>query len=143
MMFETVLHFTPVAMGRPRVTVRGRHAHAYLPKKTKEYLDTCTTVLRSQWKQEPYAGPVAVYLIFVHPRPLRLGRKKDPDGRMWKTTKPDIDNLCMLAIDCIVQAGVIADDNQVVMLEARDFWGARGEKGSTTIEVVSCTNVLN
>ena len=40
MTFETVLHFTPVAMGRPKVTVRGRHAHAYLPKKTREYLDT-------------------------------------------------------------------------------------------------------
>jgi len=142
-MFETVLHFTPVAMGRPRVTVRGRHAHAYLPKKTKEYLDTCTTVLRSQWKQEPYEGPVAVYLVFVHPRPLRLRRKKDPDGRMWKATKPDLDNLCKLAIDCIVRAGVIADDNQVVLLEARDFWGARHEKGCTEIEVVSCGNMLS
>lgn len=143
MMFETVLHFTPVAMGRPRVTVRGRHAHAYLPKKTKEYLDTCTMVLRSQWKQEPYAGPVAVYLIFVHPRPLRLLRKRDPPGRIFKASKPDIDNLCKLAIDCIVKAGVIADDNQIVMLEARDFYGDRGEKGSTTIEVVSCSNVLD
>tara|TARA_R110000824_G_scaffold42788_3_gene125544 strand:- start:585 stop:1040 length:456 start_codon:yes stop_codon:yes gene_type:complete len=138
-MFETVLHFTPVAMGRPRVTVRGRQAHAYLPKKTKAYLDTCTAVLRSQWKEEPYAGPVAVYLIFVHPRPLRLLRKRDPAGRIFKASKPDLDNLTKMANDIIVRAGVIVDDNQIVLIEARDFYGDRGEKGKTEIEVVSCS----
>jgi len=142
MMFEAVLHFTPVAMGRPRVTVRGRQAHAYLPKKTKEYLDTCTAVLRSQWKEEPYAGPVAVYLIFVHPRPLRLLRKRDPAGRIFKASKPDLDNLTKMANDIIVRAGVIVDDNQIVLIEARDFYGDRGEKGKTEIEVMSCSNEL-
>ena len=142
MTFETVLHFIPVAMGRPKVTVRGRQPHAYLPKKTREYLDTCTTVLRSQWKSAPYTGPVAVYLVFVHPRPLRLRRKRDPDGRIWKTTKPDLDNLIKCAADILVRAGVLADDNQIVLIEARDFWGARHEKGKTEIEVVSCGNEL-
>ena len=136
--FHCVLAVDPMPMPRPKVTTRGKHPHAYMPKKAREYVDNCAVIMGAHWRQPPMEGPVAVYVTFVHKRPMRLGRRKDPPGRIWKDTRPDLDNLVKAILDSAQQsqAGVLADDGQVVLVEARDMYGAKGERGKIEIEIM-------
>ena len=125
-------------MPRPKVTTRGKHPHAYMPAKARQYIDNCATIMGAHWRRPPMEGPVAVYVTFIHKRPMRLCRKKDPSGRLWKDTRPDLDNLIKAILDAAQHpsAGVLGDDGQVVMLEARDMYGEKGERGKIEIEIM-------
>jgi len=136
MTFHCVLAVDPMPMPRPKVTTRGKHAHAYMPKKAREYIDNCATIMGAHWRQPPMEGPVAVYVTFVHARPVRLLRKRDPSGRIWKDTRPDIDNLVKAVLDAAQGAGVLGDDGQVVLVEARDMYGEKGERGKIELEIM-------
>ena len=54
-------------------------------------------------------------------------RKKDPQHRVWHSSKPDIDNVCKSALDSMVMAGIIRDDTQVVILTAKSVYAAKDE----------------
>lgn len=59
------------------------------------------------------AGPVMLECRFYLPRPLRFMRKRDPEGPMAHTNKPDLDNLYKSVQDAM--AGLLwRDDSQVV-----------------------------
>ena len=146
MTFHCVLAVDPMPMPRPKVTTRGKHAHAYMPKKARQYIDNCAVIMGAHWRQPPMEGPVAVYVTFVHKRPMRLNRRADPPGRLWRDRRPDIDNLIKASLDSAQGAGVIADDGQVVLVEARDMYGAKGERGKIEIEImpiVACALDVN
>lgn len=70
--------------------------------------------------------PVRVTVEAVGPRsksiPKRLGA-----GRLWRTSKPDVDNVCKSVLDALTTAGVLRDDVLVVELVARSLVGADGE----------------
>ena len=76
----------PVAKGRPRVTSRG----AYTPKKTVTYEST-VALFASEVFPKPMDGPVFLEVEFFLPRPKKYMRKKDPEGPIPCTTRPDID----------------------------------------------------
>ncbi len=58
-------------------------------------------------------GPVVLECRFYLPRPNRLMRKKDPEGVVWHTSVPDLDNLYKAVKDSL--KGVVwRDDSQVV-----------------------------
>jgi len=61
-------------------------------------------------------------MIFVSKRPQRLFRKKDNDGRILKTTKPDIDNMVKMVLDIMTKWKVWTDDYQVVSIQAEDYY---------------------
>lgn len=136
MTFSCVLPVDPMPMPRPKVTTRGKHPHAYIPTKARQYIDNCAVIMGAHWRQPPMEGPVAVYVTFIHKRPLRLNRRSDPSGRLWKDTRPDLDNLVKATLDSAQGAGVIADDGMVVLLEARDMYGEKGERGKIEIEIM-------
>jgi len=123
-----------VAMGRPRFS-GGPHPRAYLPKKTRSWVAGAIVILAAYWRREPLEGPVAVELVFVHSRPKRLCRRKDPSGRLWRGVRPDLDNLAKSALDAIQAAGIIKDDAQVAVLEGRDMYAAKGESPKVEISV--------
>lgn len=57
-------------------------------------------------------GPLALECKFYLPRPQKLMRKRDPDGPIWHTGKPDLDNLYKSTMDALL--GIVwHDDNQV------------------------------
>ena len=65
-------------------------------------------------------GPVAVWLLFVLPRPGYYKRKKD--APVLPITRPDLDKLIRAACDAVT--GVLfRDDSQVTQLWARKIYG--------------------
>lgn len=61
-----------------------------------------------QW---PLVGPVAVRVVFAMPKPAR-------PKWLWPAVKPDVDKLERAVLDAMTDAGVWADDAQVVDLHA-------------------------
>ena len=117
----------PVGAARPRVTVRGSFASAYMPKAhtaaEARIADAARVAFRdlAGSQRTPFDEPVAVQIRAVHGRPAALvprprSRKAIPLGRMWRTTKPDADNIAKIVLDGLVKAGVMVDDTRVVRL---------------------------
>lgn len=102
----------PVPKARPRITIRGGHAHAYTPTSTKVYETAIAAVARVNIS-EPLDGPVQVDIMAVMQRPQRLMRKKDPAGFMWCINRPDLDNLYKSVNDSL-NGIAYHDDSQVV-----------------------------
>lgn len=79
--------------------------------------------------------PVRLDIEYIHKRPNRLNRKKDPDSRIWKTTKPDIDNLNKMVMDILTRAGTMEDDNLVTEINSTQYYAAKLEQHKTTIKI--------
>ena len=73
----------------------------------------------------PLAGPLRMDVTFYFARPKRLLRKKDPDGPIWHTDKPDRDNLDKCVLDTLTACGYWHDDRQVCMGTIRKFYAGR------------------
>lgn len=106
---------SPIGKGRMRGTVAGGHVRLYTPKKTSDWETGAAMVMSAFWRKAPIEGAVEVEVMAMFPRPKRLLRKKDPDGLMWKPSKPDSDNIEKSAWDALVKAGVVRDDALVVL----------------------------
>ncbi|GAB3211304.1 RusA family crossover junction endodeoxyribonuclease [Nocardia tengchongensis] len=78
----------------------------------------------------PGTGPVAVYLLFVRPRPLSTPKSRRPPA----TKKPDLDKLSRAVLDALTGIAY-ADDAQVVDLHARKRLAALGETPGVRITV--------
>lgn len=137
MRYEFIVPGEPVAKQRPkarmirsggRMTVSMR-----TPKKTLEYesrvAEACVDVPRF----EP--GPVRVAIITVFERPKRLMRKKDPDGRILKVTRPDIDNVVKSILDGMRE--VWSDDSVVCDVRAEKYYAAKDEEPMAIVTVES------
>ncbi len=134
LVWDSVLRGTipgkPVAMGRPRI---GRN-RMFTPKASREYMEEAARII-SEATELRITEPVQVYMTFIFPRPKSMpkGYKEhlstwgDEKGRVWKWTKPDIDNLEKMTLDSIVKSGVLRDDSQVVSTHSEKYYGALGE----------------
>lgn len=117
----------PVGKGRPRVALVGGHARAYTPAKTASWEQTAAQVAALQWRGAPHEGPVHLWVQAVASRPQRLLRKRDPEGRLLRPGKPDLDNVVKAVADALVKAGVLRDDVLVTTITARSLYAAKGE----------------
>lgn len=115
----------PIGKGRPRGTSAGGHVRLYTPKKTADWERSAAMVMTSVWRKAPIDEPVEVQVAAFAHRPKRLLRKKDPDGLIWKGSKPDADNICKCVLDSLVMAGVLRDDSLVVKITIQDFYAER------------------
>jgi Holliday junction resolvase RusA-like endonuclease len=70
----------------------------------------------SDWIPPTKNTPISVELIFTFERPKSVKRE-------FHTVKPDADKLTRFAIDAIVQADLIEDDNQIVNIVASKVYG--------------------
>ena len=123
----------PRAMPRPRFTKSGI---AYYPAEIKYHKKDVSTIIKNaihkqQWKQPDKKTPLFVQMDFIHPRVKRLRTKE----RTYKTTKPDIDNIVKMYMDCCTTAQVWNDDNQVCKLIVNDYYAAIDEKEHVIIIV--------
>ena len=125
-----------VAMGRPRFN---RYTGgARLPSKTRRYLQLVSEIAeKASWGLYlpiARATPVRVTITAVYKRPQPQFRKKDPDGRMLKTTKSDLDTLIKSVgdgRDCLW-----TDDAQVSEIRASKWIGAiKGDRRDKTSEL--------
>ncbi len=62
----------------------------------------------------PLAGPLAASLIFTVRKPSSAPKRT----RTWPATRPDVDKYARATLDALRDAGVYADDGQVVTLAA-------------------------
>lgn len=125
--FECVIPGAPIGKGRPRAAKMGSHVRLYTPKRTADWERSSALIMKNQWQSAPLDNICSVSIIAVFPRPKRLLRKKDPEHRLWHSSKPDIDNVCKSVLDSMVMAGVIRDDTQVVILTARSVYASKSE----------------
>lgn len=66
----------------------------------------------------PLQGPLMVWLTFVMPRPAGKIKKRGPNPRLWKSSKPDVDNLIKSVNDAL--NGIAwGDDSQVSWINAQ------------------------
>lgn len=116
----------PIPKGRPRVALRGGRAMAYTPRRTELWEATAATLIRAQrGPLPPLAGPVKLTVEAVARRPKRLRRRADDPFRVWRPTRPDIDNVAKAVMDALVLAGVLLDDGQVVYLVGLSWYAAK------------------
>lgn len=67
---------------------------------------------------------VKVEADFVFRRRAADYRRRDPDGRILKYTRGDVDNIAKCVLDGMEKARLYPDDAQVVLLRASKWWGA-------------------
>ncbi len=125
-----------VAMGRPRFN---RYTgSARLPSKTRRYLQLVSSIAeKASYGLDvpvPRETPIRVTITAVYKRPQTKFRKKDPEGRMLKTTKSDLDNLIKSVCDGL--HCLWTDDSQVSEIRATKWLGAiKGERKDKTSEL--------
>lgn len=118
----------PVGKGRPRLSTRGGFARAYTPPKTAHWEGFAFSVLRQGWGDHPpIDAPCRLRVVAVGERPKSLQRKKDPPGRMVRTTKPDGDNVLKCVGDALKLAGVVRDDVLIWSWHCESMYAAKGE----------------
>lgn len=118
-----LLESKPMACPRPRVA----KGCAYMPSTYVRWKREQKSKIRRQTKQKGITSPVLIVMSFVFKRPQSMMRKADPQGRIFKATKPDIDNLCKSVMDVLQDCRLITDDSQVVGIKADKWYGAMEE----------------
>ena len=125
----------PVAKGRPRFVKMGKFTRAYTDKKTTDYESLVHNYAKNinNAPQKPLDCPVSVEIAFVWKRIKALcgkdrkGQYKHQQGRIPKTTTPDIDNTIKSILDGINDSGIWVDDNKVYSITAQKFYAAVDE----------------
>ena len=127
---QGILLGQPKPMGRPRGTRTGR---IYTPPATREYQQKHVEELG----EAPFqlAGPVRIQITFISKRPQRLQKKTDPDSRIWKPTRPDLDNMVKMVLDILTKWEIWEDDAQVVSIQAEDYYCGKNEEPHTIFQL--------
>ena len=117
-------HGEPVGKGRPRVTAsKGKFAHAYTPKKTKDFEDAIRFEFMASCCDRmpvyPKGTPLKVDMTFAFGVPKSYSKRKHEQcllGIVQHTHKPDADNIAKAVLDAISGGYAMDDDSQVVTL---------------------------
>lgn len=94
----------------------GAHGQMYESSKSvKGWRNTIAVTARAAFAGERFAGPVAVELGFVMPRPVATSKVKPTPAAV---KRPDVDKLTRAVLDALSGTAYV-DDSQVVELVAR------------------------
>lgn len=112
-----VIPGTPVGKGRPKFARRGNFVTAYTPEKTASY-ENLVKVKAEEAMQGRLMieGPVEVSIRLIVTPPASWSQKKQREaleGRIYPTSKPDIDNVVKGIFDACNEI-VWRDDKQAV-----------------------------
>jgi len=137
----TVL-ITITVPGKPQPKERarlGKHG-VYTPKNTRTWEASLTWLARGQCHGPPYRGPVALYVVVVHARPVRRPAivpvaSWATGARCYAITKADTSNVVKAVEDGLNHCGVWIDDNQVAHHDTWSYYAAAGEGPCVEIRV--------
>jgi Holliday junction resolvase RusA-like endonuclease len=135
-----LLMMDPVAAPRPKVTRTGR---VYYPSNYTAVKARAAELVHQQADGRVLNNcPVEVRVAFVHARPKSCPKKwmRQPwaeGGRVYKGTRPDIDNLQKMILDAVSDAAVWGDDGQVARVVAEDWYAAEGEDAHIQVSVAA------
>ena len=101
----------PIAKKRAKYTSRGKFVQVYNPSRKDQ--GGVISVIHSEWRSSPIAGPVELHIVFHMPIPCSWSkRKQERSVGLPHITKPDKDNLDKFLFDCM--SGIVyADDKQI------------------------------
>jgi Holliday junction resolvase RusA-like endonuclease len=125
----------PVGKGRPRFTRKG---HVYSSAKTVKWERKAAEIFKADYQKrrsQTYKGAASLEVEAVAQRPKGKTRKRDPNGRIWRTVKPDGDNVLKIVADAIEKARVIENDKQIVEWSLRSYYGGKTEEPSVIVRL--------
>lgn len=117
-----VVAIEPRAKARARASSRGGRVHK--DRRTAAWEAEFAYLVNDQAPRQPLDGPLRLVVAFVMPRPKRLYRKKDPEGLVWTTAKPDASNM-LKAVEDSLQPSWYKDDSQLVQVEAFKYYAEK------------------
>ena len=121
-MVKLIVCAVPVAQPRQRHTVINGYIHNYTPKTHPvNAYKAAVMAVAAEAGVKPVDGPVQVDVRFYLPRPKRLMCKKDPDGPIPHTSRPDVDNLWKSTADALKGLAWL-DDSQVYRTTASKYY---------------------
>lgn len=127
----------PKAMGRPRATAFHGKVRMHNPTTAVGWRERISIAFRPYLPPTPHEGPLRIDIDFHFPRPKRLYRKKDPDGPIWHTAKPDRDNSDKSVLDELEAMGFLRNDSQACNGRIRKFYHAKDEIPHAVITVAA------
>lgn len=83
----------------------------------------------------PLDCPLRLTVALFFPRPDRLMRKKDPEGAIPHTAKPDADNALKAVMDCLTSIGMWRDDALVCSTIVEKFYAAKAQRPGAVIQI--------
>jgi len=121
----------PVPQPRPRITVRGKHGHAYVPPEhpVHAYRHSVAVAARAAGVTQATA-PVSVIVDAVFARPKSHLNKSGVKPTAPALPRPDVDNIGKAVLDALQD--VMGDDTNVGRLVVEKSWGTEGR---TTVRV--------
>lgn len=149
-MIELRIPAVPVAQPRVKAASRFGKATMYTPTKIKNadgtkkdhpivaFKSTVRMAFERKYSGAPYALPLRVDCCFVMPRPQKLMRKNDPEGRIPHAQKPDRDNLDKAVLDAL--KGLAWVDDSQISIGLIEKWWAGKEEGPHVIVVIRVWN---
>ena len=99
------------------IRIVGGHAQFYEKKEVSEAKALLKDALLPFVPDTPIEGPVSLSVTWAFSTTVR----KKIEG-VWRTTRPDIDNLFKGLADCMTELGFWDDDSQIVNLSLRKLW---------------------
>ena len=140
-MIRLEIRGAPIAQPRPRVVTiagRARAISATSKHPVKDWKKRIMVAVESQFKGEPLQGPLRLKCSFLMPRPKRLYRKKDAEGEVWSSSRPDLDNLIKAVKDAL--NGIVwHDDSQVASLTVEKHYHSKTGGPGAVVEI-ECLN---
>jgi Holliday junction resolvase RusA-like endonuclease len=102
----------PVAKARPRIAMRGGHAHAYTPAKTQQAEWRIRTAFCEKYPDhEAWIGPISLAVTASLSMPASIPKKRRETA--LPVTRPDADNYLKTVLDAL-NGVAFKDDSQVV-----------------------------
>ena len=121
----------PVPQPRPRITVRGKHGHAYVPDDhpIHAYRQAVAVAARAAGVRQA-TGPVSIIIDAVFARPKSHMNKSGVKPKAPALPRPDVDNISKGVLDAL--KSVMGDDSNVGRLLVEKTWGTEGR---TTVRI--------
>jgi len=119
----------------PKSLVQGVNKIANSPKTqiamNRRIMAIKNYMCQNNLKPIPKDKAIKIEIIYFHEPPKSLKTSE----MVYKITKPDIDNLTKLMLDCCTQANLWHDDSQVVYTILQDVYSTLDKKPKTVIIV--------
>jgi len=127
----------PKGQPRPRSFFNKSTGHAAVYEKgtAEAWKSDIAIAARNHLPTSPLEGPVRLDITFVFQRPKRLMRKKDPEGFVLHTAKPDRDNLDKAVMDALKNIGMFRDDSLVCSGLIEKFYAKKHGATGALIQV--------
>ena len=131
------VHGEPKGQPRPRAFYNKKTGRAAVyDKGTAEgWKGMIALAAREHLPVAPLDQPLRVAATFYCPRPGRLMRRKDPEGPIPHTAKPDGDNAMKAVLDCLSQVGMWRDDALVCSQIVEKFYAGKNQPTGALIQV--------